>query len=167
MIKKSITAHEFTEDDLVFVWETGIDAFDSAQSLNDALEEFYDEMSCEDQKKFQRPFYRAIYRNPTRSAWVVATAYSPDEEMDTFMAQRCRKAKLRTSHFDWELKFQCIMAGDQYNTECRFIRDSIEMLETKYNLYEEKYLMSIRGKLHKLAINRPILKPVENFLKGN
>ena len=59
------------------------------------------------------------------------------------------------------------MAGDQYNTECKFIRDSIEMLETKYNLYEEKYLMSIRGKLHKLAINRPILKPVENFLKGN
>tara|TARA_Y100000590_G_scaffold439356_1_gene563274 strand:+ start:266 stop:733 length:468 start_codon:yes stop_codon:yes gene_type:complete len=154
MTKNTVHTHEFTENDLVFVWETAIDSFDSAQELNDALEEFYDEMSCEDKKKFQRPFYRAIYRNPARSAWVVATAYSPDEEMDTFMAQRCRKAKLRTSHFNWEIKFQCIMAGDQYSLECKYLRDSIDVLENYYNLEEDARLMSIRDNLHYLAVNR-------------
>lgn len=150
----NVNVEKFTEDDLVFIWEAPITAFDSAEDINNELQKWYCAMSDKDAAVHTRPFYRAVYRNPSRSSWVVASAYRAEEGMDTFLANRFRKNTLRTARFNWEIKFQCIMAGDQYSFECKYLRDSIDVLENYYNLEEDARLMSIRGNLHYLAVNR-------------
>lgn len=150
-------------NDFVFVWETPLELFNSVYELNDTLERWYEQMNPGDKVKFKRPKYRGVYRNPSRESWVVATVYDTNEELDVFLLDRLRVAnEYQIDGRNWVVNFRCIMAGDQYGLECKYIRNSIEMLETQYDLCEEHGLMSIRSKLHRIAKARPTVKPIDD-----
>ena len=169
---EALPLHNLTEEYYVFIWELPLDF---AVSIQDLAAKFHARYTDPDFKKYTPPKYRGIYRNPESRKWVIVSAWyagKPDNgattpEMFNFMQERMDQFALYGNHVSIPLQMSCITSGDNYREYCKYIRDSIEMLEIEYGETERNALIPIRQNLHRIADYKPELKIVQGDERKN
>ena len=162
----NLPLHNLNDEYYVFIWELPLDY---AVSIQDLAAKFHARYTAPDYEGYAPPKYRGIYRNVKSYAWVIVSAWycgKPDngattQEMFEFLKDRMTQFSEYASHLSIPCKMSCITSGDNYRDYCKYIRDSIEMLEIEYGETERDALIPIRQNLHRIADYKPELRIVE------
>ncbi len=162
-----IPLHNLNEEFYVFIWELPLTYADSIQELADKFHARYEDPNY---KQYTPPKYRGIYRNPQNENWVIVSAFYIGETEDCggttstmfdAIRNRLKQFSVFASARSIPCKMACITSGDNYREHCKYIKDSIEMLEIEYGETERDALIPIRQNLHRIVDYKPELKIVE------
>ena len=163
---QGLPLHNLNEEYYVWIWELPLDF---ATSIQDLAAKFHARYTDPDYIGQPPPKYRGIYRNPESKKWVITSAWyagKPDngattEEMFEHLNERITQFAAYAKHISIPCKLACMTSGDNYREYCKYIRDSIEMLEIEYGETERNSLIPIRQNLHRIADYKPHLTVIE------
>ena len=161
----NLPLHNLNEEYYVFIWELPLDFAVSIQELGDKFHARYEDP---DYKQYTPPKYRGIYRNPQSEKWVIVSAFyigttedgATTSTMFDNIRNRLKQFSVYANARSIPCKMACITSGDNYREHCKYIKDSIEMLEIEYGETERDTLIPIRQNLHRIADYKPELKIV-------